>query len=107
MPVLIPAVYVELLLVSYKSHHFFYDFYDVDLKRIIYVSCGYDALEQDTRQLTGSGQWKVSSANAFLLFPGSDHIESVVVFDRIANPPARVVTRANDLDSDDDEYDDE
>jgi len=35
------------------------------------------------RALLSSGLWKLRSADGFLLFPGSDHIESVVVFDRI------------------------
>ena len=54
------------------------------LQRLIYVSCGFDALERDTRALLKSGKWKMKSADAFLLFPGSDHIESVVVYDAIA-----------------------
>jgi 23S rRNA (uracil1939-C5)-methyltransferase len=54
-----------------------------DLNRIIYVGCGFDAVERDTRVLIDSRRWKVNSADGYVLFPGSDHIETVVVFDRI------------------------
>jgi tRNA/tmRNA/rRNA uracil-C5-methylase (TrmA/RlmC/RlmD family) len=59
------------------------------LRRLIYVSCGYNALERDTRALLASGKWKVASADGFVLFPGSDHVESVVVYDRVDKLPAR------------------
>ena len=52
------------------------------LSRIIYISCGYDALERDARLLLDSGHWQVVSADGFLLFPGSDHLETVAVFER-------------------------
>jgi len=52
------------------------------LKRVIYVSCGYDALEKDTRTLLASGLWRLKSTDGFVLFPGSDHVEIVAVFDR-------------------------
>ena len=35
------------------------------------------------RELITSGRWKISSADGFVMFPGSDHSESVVVFDKI------------------------
>lgn len=53
------------------------------LKRLIYVSCGFDALERDVRQLVESGLWKLRAAEGFVLFPGSDHLESVAVLDRV------------------------
>eukprot|EP00600_Ochromonadales_sp_CCMP1393_P016489 CAMPEP_0175034180 /NCGR_PEP_ID=MMETSP0005-20121125/22464_1 /TAXON_ID=420556 /ORGANISM="Ochromonas sp., Strain CCMP1393" /LENGTH=377 /DNA_ID=CAMNT_0016294985 /DNA_START=94 /DNA_END=1225 /DNA_ORIENTATION=- len=52
-----------------------------ELVRVIYISCGYDALERDTRMILSSGKWEIASADGFLLFPGSDHIETVVVYD--------------------------
>lgn len=52
------------------------------LKRLIYVSCGFDALERDTRALLESRQWALRSADGFVLFPGSDHVETVCVFDK-------------------------
>jgi len=54
-----------------------------DLRRLIYVSCGFDALERDARELLSSGRWKIHSADGFVLFPGSDHVETVCVFDRV------------------------
>ena len=56
-----------------------------NLKRIIYVSCGFEALESDTRSLLESGLWRIKSADGFVLFPGSDHVETVVIFDRVAS----------------------
>jgi hypothetical protein len=52
------------------------------LNRLIYVSCGFDALERDSRTLLESKKWTIKSADTFTLFPGSDHVETVVVFDR-------------------------
>jgi 23S rRNA (uracil1939-C5)-methyltransferase len=55
------------------------------LQRIIYVGCGFDAVETNSRQLVASGLWRITAAKGFALFPGTDHIETVVVFDRIHN----------------------
>ncbi len=52
------------------------------LKRLIYVSCGFDSLERDTKVLIESGQWTIQSAQGFVLFPGSDHVETVLVLDK-------------------------
>ena len=52
-----------------------------DLKRLIYISCGFDALESDSRALLAKG-WKIKSADGYVMFPGSNHIETVAVFDR-------------------------
>ena len=51
------------------------------LTRIIYISCGYKALETDTAMLL-SGRWKLLHAEGHVFFPGSDHIETLAVFDR-------------------------
>jgi len=53
-----------------------------DLKRVIYISCGFDALERDTRALLDSNIWQIRSTEGFILFPGSDHVETIVVFDK-------------------------
>ena len=34
------------------------------------------------RTLLDSKLWEIRSTEGFVLFPGSDHVESVVVFDR-------------------------
>lgn len=52
------------------------------LERVIYVSCGFKAFQNDSKVLC-SGQWKLAAAHAFILFPGSDHIEILAVFDRV------------------------
>lgn len=48
---------------------------------LIYVSCGYAALEVEAKKLVDSG-WHCERACAHVLFPGADHIETVVVFTR-------------------------
>jgi tRNA/tmRNA/rRNA uracil-C5-methylase (TrmA/RlmC/RlmD family) len=53
------------------------------LLRIIYVSCGFKALEADTAMLL-QGRWTLVHAQGHVFFPGSDHVESLAVFDRIA-----------------------
>ncbi len=52
-----------------------------DVRRIIYVSCGFDALKRDAQALVGAG-WRVVHAEGFVLFPGSDHLETLCVLDR-------------------------
>jgi 23S rRNA (uracil1939-C5)-methyltransferase len=54
---------------------------DSPLKRLIYVSCGFDAFKRDSRQLL-AGQWSVHRVHGYILFPGSNHIELLAVFDR-------------------------
>lgn len=51
------------------------------VKRLVYLSCGFDALRRDADALLAGG-WRVSAAEGFLFFPGTDTIETLVVFDR-------------------------
>lgn len=54
-----------------------------DARTLIYVSCGFDALARDMDQLlTSSAGWKLESATGYVLFPGSNHVETVVVLRR-------------------------
>mmetsp|Transcript_29462 Transcript_29462/g.41737 ORF Transcript_29462/g.41737 Transcript_29462/m.41737 type:complete len:436 (+) Transcript_29462:704-2011(+) len=54
-----------------------------DVQTLIYVSCGFDALARDTEKLISSrAGWKLESATGYILFPGSDHVETVCVFKR-------------------------
>ena len=54
-----------------------------DIHTLIYVSCGFDSLARDCdRLLSSNAGWKLDSAVGYVLFPGSDHIESVVIFKR-------------------------
>lgn len=54
-----------------------------DVKTLIYVSCGFDALARDCEALLSSrGGWTLESAAGYVLFPGSNHVETVCVFTR-------------------------
>ena len=54
-----------------------------DVRTLIYVSCGFDALARDLDTLlTSSAGWKLESATGYVLFPGSNHVETVVVLRR-------------------------
>lgn len=53
------------------------------LKRLIYMSCGWAALERDCSALLDSGAWELAAAEVFLFFPGADHIETLVVLNRL------------------------
>lgn len=57
------------------------DPYAGTLRRIVYVSCGFEALKRDAVALMDSG-WRLVHAEGFVLFPGSDHLETLAVFDR-------------------------
>jgi len=52
------------------------------LRRVIYVSCGFSALKDDLRVLVAGGSWTIHHAEAHVLFPGSDHLETLVILDR-------------------------
>lgn len=54
---------------------------DKRLKKIIYVSCGWPSFQRDCDVLLQAG-WKVTAAEAYVFFPGSNHIEMLVVFER-------------------------
>jgi 23S rRNA (uracil1939-C5)-methyltransferase len=54
-----------------------------DVETLIYVSCGFDALARDSQRLLSSaGGWTLHSATGYLLFPGSDHVETLCIFKR-------------------------
>lgn len=54
-----------------------------DVEMLIYVSCGFDALARDCERLLSSrGGWMLKSATGYVLFPGSDHVETLAVFQR-------------------------
>ena len=55
-----------------------------DVETLIYVSCGFDALARDTEKLLSSGGgWKLESATGYILFPGSNHVETLCIFRRL------------------------
>ena len=51
---------------------------------VVYVSCGFDAFRRDCDALLGSGRWRLDRAEGHLLFPGSDAIETLAFFRRVA-----------------------
>lgn len=54
-----------------------------DVETLIYVSCGFDALARDCeRLLSSAGGWVLQSATGYVLFPGSDHVETLAIFKR-------------------------
>lgn len=54
-----------------------------NLHMIVYLSCGYNALERDTQVMLKSGAWRVDYVKAFWFFPFTDSIETLVVFRRV------------------------
>jgi tRNA/tmRNA/rRNA uracil-C5-methylase (TrmA/RlmC/RlmD family) len=51
-------------------------------QRLIYISCGFKAFRRDCDALVGSKLWTLIHAEGHVLFPGSDHIETLAIFDR-------------------------
>lgn len=56
--------------------------YESDLKKIIYVSCGWKAFQRDCDLILESGLWKIEKVESYLFFPGSNHIEILASFER-------------------------
>ena len=50
-------------------------------RRLIYISCGWESFQRDCERLLKGG-WKLTHAEAFLFFPGSDHLETLAIFDQ-------------------------
>lgn len=53
----------------------------LESERLIYISCGFDSFKKDAEKLISLG-WKIKDVECFLLFPGSNHIETVALFER-------------------------
>lgn len=51
------------------------------VETLMYLSCGFPALERDLEALHAGG-WRVAEASGFLFFPGTDHLETLVVMER-------------------------
>lgn len=51
--------------------------------QLIYISCGWEAFQRDCQILYASG-WAVQSVDGYSFFPGSNHVELLVCFVRIA-----------------------
>eukprot|EP00526_Cylindrotheca_closterium_P006222 CAMPEP_0113628418 /NCGR_PEP_ID=MMETSP0017_2-20120614/14724_1 /TAXON_ID=2856 /ORGANISM="Cylindrotheca closterium" /LENGTH=585 /DNA_ID=CAMNT_0000538721 /DNA_START=15 /DNA_END=1772 /DNA_ORIENTATION=- /assembly_acc=CAM_ASM_000147 len=54
-----------------------------DVQTLVYVSCGFDALVSDCDKLLSSqGGWALERATGYVLFPGSNHVETICIFHR-------------------------
>ena len=49
-------------------------------RRLVYVSCGFDALQRDLAALA-AGRWRLDRVEGHVLFPGADHVETLAVLD--------------------------
>ncbi|HET9957560.1 MAG TPA: hypothetical protein VFQ61_23840 [Polyangiaceae bacterium] len=50
--------------------------------RLVYVSCGLDALVREAQELLSSQLWQLSRLEAYDLFPYTEHVETLAIFDR-------------------------
>ncbi len=48
------------------------------VKQLIYVSCGFQSFQRDCQKLIDAG-WHVEKAEAYLLFPGTNHVETLCI----------------------------
>jgi len=54
-----------------------------DVRTLVYVSGGFDSLARDCDVLLkGEAGWMLESATGYVLFPGSNHVQTLVVFKR-------------------------
>lgn len=51
-------------------------------ERLIYVSCSLDSFERDTRALLDSGRFALSMLEPYELFPFTEHVELLALFER-------------------------
>lgn len=56
--------------------------------RLIYVSCGLSALLGEAEQLLESGKYRLSALRAFALFPYTEHVETLAVFEASSRAPS-------------------
>lgn len=53
------------------------------VQQLIYISCGWESFKMDCQRLCADG-WKIESVDGYLFFPGSNHIELLVCFEKKA-----------------------
>lgn len=58
-------------------------------RRLLYLSCGFDALRRDADELLASGGWRIAAARAYSFFPGTDSIETLALFEQPAVQASR------------------
>ncbi len=54
---------------------------ELQSSRLIYVSCGFESFKRDSEKLVSAG-WKIKEAVGYLLFPGTNHVEILSLFER-------------------------
>jgi tRNA/tmRNA/rRNA uracil-C5-methylase (TrmA/RlmC/RlmD family) len=52
-------------------------------QRFVYVSCGLAALVKDIARLTANGALRLAALTAFNLFPFTEHVETVALFEAV------------------------
>ena len=52
-----------------------------NVKKLIYVSCGWEGFVKDCQALLDGG-WKIEECEGYLFFPGTDQIETLIIFSR-------------------------
>lgn len=50
-------------------------------ERLVYVSCGLDSFERDAERLLASGSLRLSRITPYALFPFTEHVETVALFE--------------------------
>jgi tRNA/tmRNA/rRNA uracil-C5-methylase (TrmA/RlmC/RlmD family) len=53
----------------------------ITVRQLLYISCGWDAFKQDCQKLCADG-WKIQHVDGYLFFPGSNHVELLVCFEK-------------------------
>jgi 23S rRNA (uracil1939-C5)-methyltransferase len=52
-------------------------------RRLVYVSCGLPAFLAQARQLLAGGRLRLTALEAWALFPQTDHVETLALFERV------------------------
>jgi tRNA/tmRNA/rRNA uracil-C5-methylase (TrmA/RlmC/RlmD family) len=52
-------------------------------RRLVYVSCDVGSLASDTRTLLGTGRLRLRELTPYALFPFTEHVETLAIYDRI------------------------
>jgi 23S rRNA (uracil1939-C5)-methyltransferase len=53
-------------------------------ERLVYVSCGLDSFLEQTEQLRSSGRLRLAGLELYVMFPYTDHVETLAWFERDA-----------------------
>lgn len=56
--------------------------------RLVYVSCGLPALLREAERLLDSGCYRLTTLRAFALFPYTEHVETLAVFEASSRAPS-------------------